>query len=478
MFLGSGAGTSAYCIIEQGRVDALLQASTRDRRIIFEEAAGISRFKAKKLETLRKLENVEQNLARMRDIVAEVEKQRRRLDIEASKARRFQEYSTRLRELRIGVGVREFGQFMERLSVESKELEELRSGLGQIQGQLESWEVEAASKEQSLATTETQLEVVLGRRTEAIRNISMLNAGLEHERQNSESDERKQATSRQRKIDLSHMLRTASSEVFRAETDLKEAQVHADSSRQHAQQQADRLLEVSRTLAALQQQVQQDRLNQVDLVRQAGTLQTQTEGAKQQLDRFCREREERRRRAEQKQAELGTLDRVLEELTLTDADLQIRLGLVRDSLSEKHSEQDEYRRLAQRQQQELETLRVRRSELRGRIEILEGLERSQEGLGTGVREVVALLKEEAESKSPRSKTPLLSATVIGLVADCLQVSPEVAPLIDLVLGEAARALHRPRFGITRSDSRGPPQTFLGASWFPAVVGSRTARGWR
>src|SRR5579884_1043919 len=52
LFLGSGAGSDAYCIIEQGRVDVLLQASTRERRTIFEEAAGISRFKAKKIETL------------------------------------------------------------------------------------------------------------------------------------------------------------------------------------------------------------------------------------------------------------------------------------------------------------------------------------------------------------------------------------------------------------------------------------------
>src|SRR5450432_3105873 len=62
MFLGSGAGVDAYCIIAQGRVEALLQASSQERRFILEEAAGISRFRTKKLETLRKLEQVEQNL--------------------------------------------------------------------------------------------------------------------------------------------------------------------------------------------------------------------------------------------------------------------------------------------------------------------------------------------------------------------------------------------------------------------------------
>jgi chromosome segregation protein len=58
LFLGSGAGTDAYSIIEQGRVDVLLQASAKDRRTIFEEAAGISRFKAKKTETYRPTQRV------------------------------------------------------------------------------------------------------------------------------------------------------------------------------------------------------------------------------------------------------------------------------------------------------------------------------------------------------------------------------------------------------------------------------------
>src|SRR5271169_2222073 len=86
LFLGSGAGNDAYCIIAQGKVDVLLQASTRDRRTIFEEAAGISRFKAKKLETLRKLERVDQNLQRVRDIIDKVEKQLRTVKLQASKA--------------------------------------------------------------------------------------------------------------------------------------------------------------------------------------------------------------------------------------------------------------------------------------------------------------------------------------------------------------------------------------------------------
>ncbi len=72
LFRGTGVGVDAYSLIEQGKVDRMLQASPKDRRAIFEEAAGISRFKAKKVEAERRLQRVNQNLLRLSDIVEEV----------------------------------------------------------------------------------------------------------------------------------------------------------------------------------------------------------------------------------------------------------------------------------------------------------------------------------------------------------------------------------------------------------------------
>src|SRR5262245_12330471 len=133
LFLGSGAGSTHYCIIEQGRVDAVLQASTRDRRAIIEEAAGISRFKAKKIETLRKLDHTAENLTRLRDILGEVEARLRRVRLDAEKARRFQEHSSRLRELRLGMGIREFHALSQQLAAHAASLGELQKEMSASQ---------------------------------------------------------------------------------------------------------------------------------------------------------------------------------------------------------------------------------------------------------------------------------------------------------------------------------------------------------
>src|SRR5882672_6733610 len=116
MFRGTGVGTDAYSIIEQGKVDRLLQASAKDRRAIFEEAAGISRFKAKKVEAQRRLERVEQNLLRLSDIIEEVENRLKTVRAQASKARRYREYSERLQQLRTQIALVDWRRLSEQLA--------------------------------------------------------------------------------------------------------------------------------------------------------------------------------------------------------------------------------------------------------------------------------------------------------------------------------------------------------------------------
>src|SRR5450755_2419363 len=108
LFLDTGVGVDAYSVIEQGRVAAMLDANPEERRLIFEEAAGISKFKARKKESQRKLERVDQNLLRVNDIAEEVEKRLRSVKIQAGRARTYQEHSHRLAELRLSYALQEY----------------------------------------------------------------------------------------------------------------------------------------------------------------------------------------------------------------------------------------------------------------------------------------------------------------------------------------------------------------------------------
>ncbi|MCD6365275.1 MAG: AAA family ATPase, partial [Planctomycetes bacterium] len=100
MFLDTGIGVHAYGVSEQGHVEVFLQASHEERRAIFDEASGISKYKARKKETLRKLDRVEQNLLRLTDVLGEVERRLRSIKYQAGKARNYQVYVARLNELK------------------------------------------------------------------------------------------------------------------------------------------------------------------------------------------------------------------------------------------------------------------------------------------------------------------------------------------------------------------------------------------
>ncbi len=90
LFAGTGIGRSAYSMMEQGRIDQILSSHPEDRRAVFEEAAGITRYKTQKREALRKLEATEANLLRLGDIIKEVKRQIGSLQRQAGKARRYQ----------------------------------------------------------------------------------------------------------------------------------------------------------------------------------------------------------------------------------------------------------------------------------------------------------------------------------------------------------------------------------------------------
>src|SRR3954464_4970659 len=108
LFLDTGVGVDAYSVIEQGRVAALLEANPAERRLIFEEAAGISKYKVKKKEAQRKLEKVDLNLLRVNDIVEEVEKRLRSVKVQAGRARSYQEDSQRLADLRLTYALHDY----------------------------------------------------------------------------------------------------------------------------------------------------------------------------------------------------------------------------------------------------------------------------------------------------------------------------------------------------------------------------------
>jgi chromosome segregation protein len=442
LFLGSGAGTTAYCIIEQGRVDSLLNASTKDRRTIFEEAAGISRFKAKKLETLRKLERVDQNLQRLKDIIDEVDKQLRSVKLQASKAQRFQEYSQRLKELRVTLSLQEYHELSEKLRAQQQSLDGLRGRLAERSTEAHAGETAMRRLDDSLARLDETVHEQEARQAHARQQIATEETTLSREQDLSADLEQDLGQSRRRLTELTARVAELTDAAATAAAACAGVEAESQEHRQRVHALEDELQGLVVRLANLQRQVQADKTEHFEQMRRAGHLHNDAVSFKAQVDNLRREHEKLRQKGAQAAEHLASIDLELQALTEADTTLQTRLTAVRQTVTEQTQERERLRQMAEAAVTLASDLRAQQSGLASRIDVLAGLERSHEGLGAGIREVFALLEKSGEQKvespEPNGAGTISSRLVPGMVADFLTVRREYAPLIDLALGDRAQ----------------------------------------
>ena len=424
MFLGSGAGQGAYSIIEQGRVDALLVASTKDRRQIFEEAAGISRFKSKKIECLRKLEKVDADLHRVRDLLQELEKTVRTLNGQAAKAQKYQEYHAQLRTQRIALGLSEYRELAETVAYEEALLAKLRVEVADATTQTATGETTVGKLDSDYARADDALREHEKRLSEARQQIAEFEAAVKSQREQAANHDAELLRTGQQRIALTIRLRTLETETTKATDEATLAAELVRAEQQRADDAATALNAVIAALAQIGKQTQADREEQFALVGRAAQWHSTAQMTGSQVERLQRDRTRKRAEGERASAEAEAIGRVLADLSQSDADVQQKLAAAKLALQELLQNQAELRRQAETLQPELDDLRERRSASRGRAEVLDGLEKNFEGIGAGVRAVLA----------SRRQTP----AILGLVADLLTVPGHVAPLVDIVLGDAAQ----------------------------------------
>src|SRR6202041_818117 len=123
IFLGTGAGTKAYSIVEQGKIGLIVSAKPEDRRLIIEEAAGITKYKARKKQAERKMDLTQQNLLRVGDIVAEIERSLESLRRQAAKAERYLKYRSELEDLQLHDASHKYLEAIGWMKLEASEVE-------------------------------------------------------------------------------------------------------------------------------------------------------------------------------------------------------------------------------------------------------------------------------------------------------------------------------------------------------------------
>jgi condensin subunit Smc len=158
LFMDTGAGKEGFSIIGQGRVDEILNSRSEERRLIIEEAAGITKFRTRKREALKRLDNSEQNLLRVEDILQEIETQLGPLEAQALIAERSLELGTEKKLLEVQLVVRDLAEVQKKLAGAQADANELKIGLVKAMAELANTESEYLQKKLDLNHGEQKLQ--------------------------------------------------------------------------------------------------------------------------------------------------------------------------------------------------------------------------------------------------------------------------------------------------------------------------------
>ncbi|MCF8240446.1 MAG: chromosome segregation protein SMC [Melioribacteraceae bacterium] len=187
LFMDTGMGTNAYSVIELKMVETILSNKAEERRKMFEEAAGVNKYKMRRRLSLKKLDEVKSDLVRVNDIVSEVEKNVRSLERQAKKADRYNTIQSELREKELDLAEREFAHFKNQIEIREASRNEYIQRKDTTDTQIREIENKLIVYRQEINTVEKDLsekQLEISRKTEKLHN-SQKNISVAEERINS-----------------------------------------------------------------------------------------------------------------------------------------------------------------------------------------------------------------------------------------------------------------------------------------------------
>jgi chromosome segregation protein len=417
LFMGTGVGRTSYSIMAQGNITQILSSKPEDRRMIFEEAAGITKYKTQKREALRKLEYTEQNLLRVADLVREVKRQIGSLQRQAGKARRCKQLSAELQHLDTQLARHQFDQLQAEIADRQTAAEDLRNEIESSSASVLRCEDEIAQLRQRLSNLEHQISGLQQRglelKGEMDRHESRIHFNEERLREFAAQNTKAMAD-----LTQAEERRRATEEEIAAVTErLAVSEAALDQHRQTLTTRQEALRAVEEELRR-----QQDRLRQAqaeafaaaqDLSRVRNgitALDLQKQGNVVRLEKLSAEKiqlEEERTRLEVRLQEFVT------NVQVQKLNAQTQRGTVEQRQERLRQLHEELNRAAGAQDQVLQ----QQAEARSRFNVLEQLQTDHEGFGAGP---LAALKQ--------------SAQVLGSLADKIRVADPYVTAIETALG--------------------------------------------
>ncbi len=432
LFMDTGVGVDAYSVIEQGKVDSLLQSNPADRRVIFEEAAGISKYKARRREAQRKLERTQQNLLRVADIIEELEKQLRSVKLQAGKARSYMQYEARLNELRSSYAMAQYHRFAGQITGLTSEVQDRTDKSTALNTEITRYEAEGSEITLKIDRLVSEIHSVENSLVQAKSDRAAQAERIEAARQRVAEQQALLARVTERRLADSARLEESRGQL----SEVQESAVKLEQQTHRLRGRIDELTQrdqgLARDLTRGQALLEDEKTGIIDLLRRSAQmhnevirLNTQRESLVGQKGRLSQRSAVLRLELEKQLEQKVQLKRRLAEIDSLIAEENRRL-------EEKKGDAARAQDLRQQLAEQLASARQKLSAMGSRRELLQDLERRMEGVGAGVRQ---LLERKRQSDAPG-----VLDTVAGLVGDMFDTDLVHAAIIEALLGDSDQHL--------------------------------------
>ncbi len=419
LFMGTGIGKNAYAIIEQGRIGLIVTARPEERRALIEDAAGVSRYKARRKQAERRIAATEQNLLRVRDLVSELSARRATLEKQAERSERYKAMRAELKGLDLHAAAHRYLELEALLRFERSRHDELFSAVEAERAAVEEEEAALIDERASLAAKD-----------EAVRaeesSLNELSRALDRARQSAEFLVREDAKLEERMVEASAeraalLEEQASARTERAELEAAVSSLVEDAGEEGRQLEVreialDALGErITEARAGLEREKQSLVEGLTALARRRSAIESLARRADDLEGRAAAARQDggsARTRAEETRKRVGKLERDLSERRQMKLALEEELGHEERRLGELRTHGEEV-------EAEIGRHRERLSDRRSRLRSLEQIRANYEGCSDAVRAVM-------QHEQPGLR---------GLVADVLAADPKFETAVEAVLGE-------------------------------------------
>ncbi len=436
IFMGSGMGIKSYSVIQQGNIGIIMDSGPEEKRVFIEEAAGITRYKTRKKEALRKVQATNQNLLRVKDIIAEIKRQMAGLKRQAGKAERYKKYQKRIKELDIGITLHYYDDYTHKIDETDGVLANLKdtdientSRLKKLDAEVEKIKFRRLEKNQEISNQKSRI-------FETQRNIDRMENDIDHfrkdvERLINECGELESAHS-----NLEEKNKDLTSEVAQVENQNINIHGKIEPVRSTIDREQSASQNIKDRVSVLNQELETCKANLMDMVAREAQYKniyqnatSNKESLKRRLKIIDEEEVSTNQKVERLREKKSKTQEKFDSYKKEIDDLKESLNIIKKQLEEKSKSLAEHVKRVQ-------TLDLERSRARSSYTTLKKMEYNFEWYKDGVRAIMKKNRADKDGVLPGGLEIDDGNSILGLMADIVEPKPSYETAVEAVLGES------------------------------------------